>query len=233
MQLTDSVSDVSNMTVRAAIPHVLPALEARAMRLCRTRHEAEDLLQETVIRALRFEDTYQLGTNVRAWTQQIMQSVFISRCRRRVRERHALQRYTGDPTLTTRSTNAPVLNSVSTKMHSAYSSLPEKFREVIELVDLREQSYREAAEYLGVPVGTVMSRLFRARRMLAEAFGAETVAVAREPRAVAARAKPARSSSKGVRRTAPARVANSEQVVAPACIRVGEATSVTQAARAA
>ncbi|HVW26200.1 MAG TPA: RNA polymerase sigma factor [Polyangiaceae bacterium] len=169
MQLTDSIHDASTMmTLRASIPDVLPALEARAMRLARSRHDAEDLLQETVVRALRFEGTFQRGTNLRAWMQQILQSVFISRCRRRVRERRALERFTGDPTLTASATAAPVLRSVSNKMHAAYSSLPEKFQQVLELVDVRDFSYREAADHLGVPVGTVMSRLFRARRMLAE-----------------------------------------------------------------
>jgi RNA polymerase sigma-70 factor (ECF subfamily) len=58
-------------------------------------------------------------------------------------------------------------------MHAAFSSLPERFRRVVELVDLCDYSYREAAEVLEVPVGTVMSRLFRARRMLEEALGEE------------------------------------------------------------
>ena len=171
MQLTDPTCAVSKGTLRASIPDVLPALEARALRLTRSHHDAEDLLQETVVRALRFEGTFQCGTNLRAWMQQILQSVFISRCRRRVRERRALERFTGDPTLTSSATAAPVLSSVSTKMHDAYSTLPEKFRQVIELVDLRDHSYRDAADVLGVPVGTVMSRLFRARRMLADTLG--------------------------------------------------------------
>ena len=64
-----------------------------------------------------------------------------------------------------------MLSAVSDRMHSALTSLPEKFRNVVELVDLREHSYREAADVLGVPVGTVMSRLFRARRMLGSALG--------------------------------------------------------------
>jgi RNA polymerase sigma factor (sigma-70 family) len=121
---------------------------ARALRLTRSRPDAEDLVQETVLRALRFEETFQRGTNLRAWMQQILQSVFISRCRRRVRERRALDRFGFDPTLTMRSTPAPTLRSVSGKMHAAFSSLPERFRRVVELVDLCDYSYREAAEVL-------------------------------------------------------------------------------------
>jgi RNA polymerase sigma-70 factor (ECF subfamily) len=173
MQLTESTSDVASKDLRASISMVLPALEARALRLTRSRPDADDLLQETVVRALRFESTFQRGTNLRAWMQQILQSVFISRCRRRVRERRALERFTSDPTLTSRMTAAPVLNCVSENMHAAFVALPERFRGVVELVDLRDHSYREAADVLGIPVGTVMSRLFRARRMLQESLATE------------------------------------------------------------
>jgi RNA polymerase sigma-70 factor (ECF subfamily) len=101
---------------------------------------------------------------------QVLQSVFISRCRRSGRERRALQRFLGDPTLTARSAPPPALQSVSDKMHAALQALPPKFLSVVELVDLEELSYREAADALGIPVGTVMSRLFRARRMLEAAL---------------------------------------------------------------
>jgi RNA polymerase sigma-70 factor (ECF subfamily) len=173
MHLNEPTCDFASKGLRASIGDVLPLLESRALRLTRSRPDAEDLVQETVLRALRFEGTFQRGTNLRAWMQQILQSVFISRCRRRVRERRALERFAYDPTLTTRATAAPVLRSVSGKMHEAFSSLPERFRRVVELVDLCDYSYREAAEVLEVPVGTVMSRLFRARRMLEEALGEE------------------------------------------------------------
>src|SRR5882672_429176 len=173
MHLNEPIRDVASKGLRASISEVLPVLEARALRLTRSRPDAEDLVQETVLRALRFEGTFQRGTNLRAWMQQILQSVFISRCRRRARERRALDRFAFDPTLTTLATAAPVLRSVSGKMHAAFSSLPERFRRVVELVDLCDYTYREAAEVLEVPVGTVMSRLFRARRMLEDALGEE------------------------------------------------------------
>jgi RNA polymerase sigma-70 factor (ECF subfamily) len=173
MHLNEPIRDVASKGLRASISEVLPVLEARALRLTRSRPDAEDLVQETVLRALRFEGTFQRGTNLRAWMQQILQSVFISRCRRRARERRALDRFAFDPTLTTRATAAPILRSVSGKMHAAFASLPERFRRVVELVDLCDYTYREAAEVLEVPVGTVMSRLFRARRMLQEALGEE------------------------------------------------------------
>ena len=157
--------------LRSSMGALLPSLEGRALRLTRSRPEAEDLVQETLIRALRFEATFQPGTNLRAWMNQILHSVFISRCRRRVRERRAMQRFVCDPTLTATAAAAPMLSAVSNRMHSALYSLPDKFRTVVELVDLRDHSYREAAEIMGVPVGTVMSRLFRARKMLGSALG--------------------------------------------------------------
>jgi len=76
---------------------VLPSLHARALKLCRNATEAQDLLQDTVERALRFESSYRPGTNLRAWMQQILFSVFVTRCRRRGRERRALDSLTQDP----------------------------------------------------------------------------------------------------------------------------------------
>ncbi len=171
MEQLASYSNDDPAMLRQSFAALIPALEGRALRLTRSRPDAEDLLQETFIRALRFEATFRPGTNLRAWMNQILHSVFISRCRRRTRERRALQRFGSDPTLTARTAAPPTLSSVSDRMHAALHSLPTKSREVIELVDLRELSYREAADVLGVPTGTVMSRLFRARRLFAAALG--------------------------------------------------------------
>ena len=82
-----------------------------------------------------------------------------------------MEQFISDPNLTATASAAPTLSSVSDRMYSALHSLPEKFLRVVELVDLRDLSYREAAEALEIPVGTVMSRLFRARRMLGAALG--------------------------------------------------------------
>lgn len=155
---------------RSAIAAVLPSLSARALRLSRSRADADDLVHDTVLRALRFEGTFQPGTNARAWMHQILSSVFISKMRSRSRERRALERFVHDPNLTATLTNPAPLRVVSDRVHAALAALPPKFRRAVELVDLEDHSYREAAEQLGVPVGTVMSRLFRARRMLEAAL---------------------------------------------------------------
>jgi RNA polymerase sigma-70 factor (ECF subfamily) len=156
--------------LRSLLGATLPSLRARALRLARSRADADDLVQEAVLRALRFESTFERGTNLRAWMHRILDSVFITRCRSRTREYRALGRFAADPTLSVESAGAPTLFAVTDCMHSALRALPPKFLSVVELVDLRDHSYREAADELGIPVGTVMSRLFRARRLLETAL---------------------------------------------------------------
>jgi RNA polymerase sigma-70 factor (ECF subfamily) len=148
----------------------LPLLRARALKLCRNAAEAEDLVQDTIVRALRFESTFEKGTNLRAWLHQILLSVFVTRCRRSTRERRALEWLTVDPCAWTHSDPPPAIRFLSRRVEAALDELPEKFADVIRLVDLGDLSYRDAAEGLGVPVGTVMSRLFRGRRLLATAL---------------------------------------------------------------
>jgi RNA polymerase sigma-70 factor (ECF subfamily) len=154
----------------------LPALRARALKLCFDPIEAEDLLQDTVERALRFERTYQPGTNLRAWVQQVLFSVFVTRCRRRRREHRALEHLLNDPCAWTRGDDAPAMSALSRRVESAIDALPAQFAAVIRLVDIGDHTYKDAAERLGVPVGTVMSRLFRGRRLLATALGPEATA---------------------------------------------------------
>jgi RNA polymerase sigma-70 factor (ECF subfamily) len=143
-------------------------LLGRAMRLTRSAAVAEDLVQDTVERALKFESHYIEGTNVRAWVHQILFSVFITRCRRSRRERKALGWLGSDPCAWTCGEDAaPAMQEVSPGVRRALEGLPPSFRSVVELVDLQEMAYRDAAEVLGVPVGTVMSRLHRGRKLLA------------------------------------------------------------------
>jgi RNA polymerase sigma-70 factor, ECF subfamily len=151
-------------------PH-LPGLFSRALRLCKNSSEAHDLVQDTIERALRFEANYQPGTNLRAWLQQVLFSVFVTRCRRARRERRALERLTCDPCAWTHQDSAPEMLALSRRVEHAIASLPPQFGAVVRLVDVEEHSYKDAADRLGVPVGTVMSRLFRGRRLLAAALG--------------------------------------------------------------
>ena len=154
---------------------VIPALRTRALKLSLNPTEAQDLVQDTVERALRFESSYRPGTNLRAWMQQILFSVFVTRCRRRGRERRALDSLTRDPCAWTHRDAPPAMRALSPRVAGAVDALPEQFAAVVRLVDIGEHSYKEAAEKLGVPVGTVMSRLFRGRRLLAAVLAEDAI----------------------------------------------------------
>jgi RNA polymerase sigma-70 factor (ECF subfamily) len=157
--------------LRRGLVTLRPELLGRATRLARSTAVAEDLVQDTVERALKFESHYLEGTNVRAWVHQILFSVFITRCRRTRRERKALGWLSTDPCAWALGDDAaPAMRDVSPGVRRALEALPSSFRRVVELVDLEEMAYRDAAEVLGVPVGTVMSRLHRGRKLLAAAL---------------------------------------------------------------
>jgi RNA polymerase sigma-70 factor (ECF subfamily) len=157
-------------SVRSALPEMIPTLRVRARRLARNDSIADDLVQDTVERALRFESSFRPGTNLRAWLQQILFSVFVTRCRRQRRERRALDSLTTDPCAWTHRDAGPEMQSLTPRVKGAIESLPAQFASVIRLVDIGELSYKDAAVTLGVPVGTVTSRLFRGRRLLASAL---------------------------------------------------------------
>jgi RNA polymerase sigma-70 factor (ECF subfamily) len=147
------------------------ALRVRAFHLCGNEADAEDLVHDTVERALRFGHTYEPGTNLRAWLCRIATTVFLSAKRRSSRELRAVQQLQLDPCSWTVQDPAPAMRSLSTNVARAVEDLPARYADVLCLVDLGDLSYREAAEQLAVPVGTVMSRLFRGRRRLAASLG--------------------------------------------------------------
>jgi len=154
--------------LREKLPDLMPGLMARALTLCKRKSDAQDLVQDTVLRALRFESGYEQGTNLRGWLQQILFSVFITRCRKSTRERRALALLTTDPCAWTHPDALTPGPALTRPVTLAIDALPTQFAAVVRLVDLEERSYKDAAAELAVPVGTVMSRLFRARRLLAE-----------------------------------------------------------------
>ena len=150
---------------------LLPELRARALRLCRDPATADDVVQDTLERALRFGHQYERGTNFGAWANQILFSVFVTRWRRRRRERKAVEALGRDAHAWTAPEGFPPPDAgpgaISRATRRSLDALPEGFRAVVELVDLEDRSYRDAAQALGVPVGTVMSRLHRGRKLLA------------------------------------------------------------------
>jgi RNA polymerase sigma-70 factor (ECF subfamily) len=159
------------VSLKAGLVLLVPELYARATRLCNDRALAEDLVQDTIERALKFAAQYERGTNLRAWAYQILFSVFVTRYRRQRREKNALKSLAGDPyawTVPTAFAPCEATTPLTRTTTAELASLPEGFRAVLVMVDLEEMSYRDAAEQLGVPIGTVMSRLHRGRRLLAE-----------------------------------------------------------------
>ncbi len=158
---------------RRGLAALCPELRGRALRLAKDATLADDLVQDVVERALKFEDQYRSGTNLRAWAYQILFSVFVTRYRRARREKKALGQLACDldawphnEAFPTPEREAKLTRATAAKL----GALPPSFREVIERVDLGDSTYREAALELGVPLGTVMSRLHRARRQLADAM---------------------------------------------------------------
>lgn len=149
---------------------MLPALRRRAWRWCRDDVEAEDLAQETLLRGLGSGPAFASQSHVRAWLYTVLRNLFISRRRREQSAQRALAEL-GAAALAANDA-APPASFLSQSVERALADLPEPFARVVRLVDLEEHSYAEAASLLDVPVGTVMSRLFRARKRLAHALGA-------------------------------------------------------------
>lgn len=152
------------------------SLYRTALRLTRVPSDADDLVQDTYLKAFRAADSFERGTNLRAWLFTILHNTARNRARDRVRDavtidseaveqaaqtlRFGLRGRVDDPeTLLLRETMAP-------ELRAAVDDLPGAFREAVWLRDVDEFSYAEIAKMLSVPIGTVMSRISRGRRLL-------------------------------------------------------------------
>jgi RNA polymerase sigma-70 factor, ECF subfamily len=140
-----------------------------------SREEAEDLVQETYVRAFRAWDSFTPGTNLRAWLLRILTNLNIDRGRRKQRRPETQPLEEGDYFLYNKieeQAGQPleeeeVVERLSQEnVVSALSSVPHDFRDVVVLVDIGDFSYQDAAQILDIPIGTVMSRLHRGRRIL-------------------------------------------------------------------
>jgi RNA polymerase sigma-70 factor, ECF subfamily len=155
-----------------------------ARRLVPSREEAEDLVQETYARAFRSWRSYTPGTNLRAWLMRILTNLNIDRGRRDQRTPDTQPMEEGDYFLYNKleeTGQAPVEERIVDRLSqdsvvSALSNVPHDFRDVIVLVDIGDFSYQEAAQILDVPIGTVMSRLHRGRRILKSELAGAAVA---------------------------------------------------------
>ncbi len=147
------------------LPHL--AELRRAARLL-SRGHADDLVQETFLRAFQARDRYRLGSNARAWLYKILTNAAHSARRRELRDLRLRERYASEPMPAdnTVTVDRPSLPKSRAALGSALAALPEPYRRVVEMTDVDGLSYREVAARLDVPIGTVMSRLHRARRRL-------------------------------------------------------------------
>jgi RNA polymerase sigma-70 factor (ECF subfamily) len=146
-------------------------------------HTAEDLVQETYLRAWKYFDTFEPETNCRAWLIRILRNLWIDRCRHR-RLEIPLAESNGTVVEPYYEWEDGLLrNEFSKELAQALSELPPEYRWAVLLVDVEELSYQEIAAIMGSPIGTVMSRINRGRRMLARLLQsyAEEPARANEP----------------------------------------------------
>ena len=154
----------------------LEPLFATAMRLTRNRADAEDLVQDTFVKAFRFSGQFKRGTNLRAWLYTILHNTW--RNRRRDASRDAVEvdseqveqaatEATGSEAFETPE-RILMRSTLDADLQAALDDLPDAFRQAVWLRDVEEFTYAEIAEMLSVPIGTVMSRISRGRRLLFE-----------------------------------------------------------------
>jgi len=161
---------------REAMSH-LSTLLAVGSRLTRSSAEAEDLVQDTLLKALRAREHFTPGSNMRAWLLRILTNTFINKYRRGGLERSVLDGPDADPLAdgwigasTMEAMRDPESRAMRALLEkeivAALDELPEEFRLAVVLSDVEELSYKEISEIRGCPIGTVMSRLHRGRRLL-------------------------------------------------------------------
>jgi len=148
-----------------------------ALRTTGDKDDAHDLLQETFMKAFRFWDKYEKGTNIRAWLFRIMKNSYINRYRKETREpgmvdyddvENFYDSIRDDSTDSNDLQKRMYSNMLSDEVTEALQSLPEDFRTVVILCDIEGLMYDEISEFLNCPIGTVRSRLHRGRKMLEE-----------------------------------------------------------------
>lgn len=174
----------------AALGH-LDALYRLALRLTRHPQDAEDLVQETYVKALRFADTFRPGTNLRAWLFKILHTTYLNQYRKAQRVpavdsldtlqaldaageyylyNHLLAEQGSGRVLTESAEEAALRRLGDVDIQAAMAALPEPYRVVVLLCDVEGLAYREIAEVLEIPIGTVMSRLARGHKQLQRAL---------------------------------------------------------------
>lgn len=163
-------------------------------RMTRSTTEAEDLVQDTIVKAMRARDQFEPGTNMKAWLLRIMTNTFINRYRRGGLEREIFEGPDADSltdgwvgATTMRAMRDPETQALSplveAEVQRALDALPDEFRIAVVLSDIEELSYKEIAEAMNCPIGTVMSRLHRGRKLLQKALREHAEAIGIVPEA--------------------------------------------------
>jgi RNA polymerase sigma-70 factor (ECF subfamily) len=163
-------------TVAARALEFLEPLYATALRLTRNAADAEDLVQDTFVKALRFSDRFKPGTNLKAWLYTILLNTWRNRRRDRAREAVDVDSPRVEEAASSDAGSGAVATpeqillraTVREDLQAALDTVPEAFREAVWLRDVEEFTYAEIADILGIPIGTVMSRISRGRRLLYE-----------------------------------------------------------------
>lgn len=159
-----------------ALPH-LDSLYSGALRMTRNPSEAEDLVQETMLLAFRHFDQFKRGTNIRAWLFRILTNTFINSYRKKSREPERVDLpevedfyFLNEVSRNNRMGDDPESQILGKFVHedimAAIDKLPDEFRMVVILNAVEGFAYQEIADMLGVPIGTVRSRLYRGRKLL-------------------------------------------------------------------
>ncbi len=158
--------------MREAIPH-MGQLYGYAQRMTQNVEDAEDLIQETYLKAYKFWERYEMGTNVRAWMFRILRNSLINEYRKESHQPETVNYeavrdlYSYDEAAEPRDQREdPFSRLLGDEVERAIAALPEDFRTVAILCDIEGLTYREIAEFTRCPIGTVRSRLHRARRLL-------------------------------------------------------------------
>lgn len=172
--LTAHLSPAQERFEKEFLPH-LEALHTFAFHLTYNEEDADDLVQETFLKAFRFIDKYEVGTNAKAWLFKILKNAYINQYRKDIRkpvqvdyeEVAVYQEEEEGQSAAYFDLREEIFDQMmGDEVSTALNALPEDFRTVIWLCDIEGFSYEEIAKIIDIPIGTVRSRLFRARNML-------------------------------------------------------------------
>lgn len=188
LSLADGGAPSSRDTFEVELLGHLDTLYGVSCRMTKATAEAEDLVQDTVVKAMRAKGQFQPGTNLKAWLLRILTNTFINRYRRGGLERDVIDGpdaesltdgWVGSATM--RAMRDPETQALSPlveeEVQRALDELPAEFRLAVVLSDIEELSYKEIADAMNCPIGTVMSRLHRGRKMLQKTLREHAVAL--------------------------------------------------------